>query len=290
MRMIHTIDDMRHLVGECRQQGKTIGFVPTMGYLHEGHMSLVRRAKAECDFVVMSIFVNPLQFGPAEDYEQYPRNLDRDANLAKNAGVDAIFVPSVNEMYPQKQLVFVEVEEITNNLCGVSRPGHFRGVATVVAKLLNIVQPDKAFFGQKDAQQVRVIQQMVQDLNMPVEIVPCPIVRESDGLAMSSRNVYLSSEERLQALSIQRALLHAEELFKTGERSATVIEQQIRSIIEAEPLAEVDYIKIVDLQNLTDVSTIEDDSLLAVAVRFGGTRLIDNTILYVKEGQPCFAQ
>ncbi|WP_018133280.1 pantoate--beta-alanine ligase [Effusibacillus pohliae] len=279
MKIIHTIREIREYVREQRTLGKTVGLVPTMGSLHDGHLSLARQAKAECDVAVMSIFVNPLQFGPSEDYDRYPRNLEGDARLAETAGVDAIFAPPVHEMYPQPQMTFVDVEGLTENLCGASRPGHFRGVATVVTKLFNIVQPDKAFFGQKDAQQVRVIEQMVQDLNIPVQIVPCPIVREADGLAMSSRNVYLSPEERRQALAIYRALQAAEAMFGAGERSADAIREQVRSIIEAEPLAEVDYIKIVDLQTLSDTSLIDRDCLLAVAVRFGGTRLIDNVIL-----------
>lgn len=279
MKIFNTIADVRNFVRDHKAIGKTVGLVPTMGFLHDGHLSLARQAKEECDLVVMSIFVNPLQFGPSEDYDKYPRNLQGDAELAETAGVDAIFAPAVREMYPHKQLTFVEVEGVTENLCGASRPGHFRGVATVVAKLFNIVQPDKAFFGQKDAQQVRVVQQMVKDLNMPVEIVRCPIVREKDGLAMSSRNVYLSAEERRQALSINRSLREAEKMFANGERSANAIAEKVRSIIASEPLAEIDYVKIVDLESLSDSSRIDGEALLAVAVRFGETRLIDNTIL-----------
>ncbi|MFC4768964.1 pantoate--beta-alanine ligase [Effusibacillus consociatus] len=280
MKIIHTISEIRHYVKEQRSLGNTIGFVPTMGSLHEGHLSLARHAKTENQTVVMSIFVNPLQFGPSEDFDRYPRNLEADAQLADSAGVDVIFAPSVNEMYPQQQLTYVDVELVTENLCGTSRPGHFRGVATVVTKLFNIVLPDKAYFGQKDAQQVRVIQQLAQDLNMPVEIIPCPIVREPDGLAMSSRNVYLSPEERKQALSVYRSIQEAQKLFDAGHRSASFIRERVQSIIAVEPLAEIDYIKIVDLQNFSDLNDqINRDALLAVAVRFGATRLIDNTIL-----------
>lgn len=280
MMILHTIAEIREFVKDQKRQMNTVGLVPTMGSLHKGHLSLVQRAQSQTDVVVMSIFVNPLQFGPSEDFDRYPRNLDADAKLAEAAGVDVIFAPSVKEMYPQQQVTFIDVETVSENLCGASRPGHFRGVATVVGKLLNIVQPDQAFFGMKDAQQVRVIQQMAADLNMPVDIVPCPIVREPEGLAMSSRNVYLSDEQRPQALSLYKSLQAAETMFSQGERSVNVIRDRVRSIIAAEPLADIDYIKIVDLQNLADIENhITEPALLALAVRFGGTRLIDNTTL-----------
>ncbi|BCJ85425.1 pantoate--beta-alanine ligase [Effusibacillus dendaii] len=279
IQILHTIDDIRRFVKQHRADGRSIGLVPTMGSLHEGHLALARQAKQQCDIAVMSIFVNPLQFGPAEDFDRYPRNLENDAKLAETAQVDAIFAPSVREMYPNQQFTYVDVELLTENLCGASRPGHFRGVTTVVSKLFHIVLPDKAFFGQKDAQQLRVIQQMTEDLNMPVEIVPCPIVREPDGLAMSSRNVFLSPEERKQALSLFRSLQEAEMLYRSGERSAQAILNHVAAIIKQQPLADIDYIKIVDAKTLSDVQTIEQKALLALAVRFGQTRLIDNTFL-----------
>jgi pantoate--beta-alanine ligase len=284
MKVVHTIQEVREYVREQRRAGRTIGFVPTMGYLHEGHLSLIRAAKEHCDVAVMSIFVNPLQFGPNEDYERYPRDLERDARLGEKAGVDLIFAPDVDEMYPAgngKSLTFVEVEQVTEGLCGASRPGHFRGVATVVTKLFNIVQPDKAFFGLKDAQQVAVLQQMVYDLNLPVEIVPCPTVREVDGLAMSSRNIYLSEEERRQALVLSRSLRLAEEMVANGERDVQTIVRAVRDLISEQPLADIDYVELVRFRGLTPIVKIEEPALLALAVRFGKTRLIDNTILTV---------
>jgi pantoate--beta-alanine ligase len=279
MQLFHTIQDIRQYVADKRAAGRRIGFVPTMGYLHAGHLSLVERGKREADIVIMSIFVNPLQFGPNEDLDQYPRDLERDLQLAETVGVDAVFAPSVREMYPHQQLTFINTELLTDNLCGASRPGHFRGVTTVVGKLFNIVQPDKAFFGQKDAQQVRVIQQMVADLNMPVAVIGCPIVREADGLAMSSRNVYLSPEERRQALILNQSLTEAQKLFEQGERSADVLTDYVSRRIQLAPFAKIDYVKLVDLQTLSDIREISGESLLAVAVRFGGTRLIDNIVL-----------
>lgn len=279
MQLFYTIQEIREFVASKRRAGMRIGFVPTMGYLHAGHLSLVERAKQETDIVIMSIFVNPLQFGPNEDLDQYPRDLERDVQLAETAGVDAIFAPTVREMYPHQPMTYVKTEVLTDNLCGASRPGHFRGVTTVVSKLFNIVQPDKAFFGQKDAQQLRVIQQMAADLNMPVEVIGCPIVREADGLAMSSRNVYLSAEERRQALILNQSLTEAQKLFEQGERSADVLTAYVIRRIQQSPLAKIDYVKLVDLQTLSDIREIAGESLLAVAVRFGGTRLIDNIVL-----------
>ncbi|MGZ4111068.1 MAG: pantoate--beta-alanine ligase [Tumebacillaceae bacterium] len=284
MIIYHTIAEIREFVRQKRSEGLTVGLVPTMGYLHDGHLSLLRAAKEQCDIAVMSIFVNPLQFGPNEDFAKYPRDLARDSELAKSAGLDALFAPSVEEMYPQgRSLTTVSVEEVTTGLCGASRPGHFTGVSTVVTKLFNIVQPDKAFFGLKDAQQVVVLQTTVNDLNIPVEIVPCPILRETDGLAMSSRNVFLSAEEREQALVLNRSLQAAQELVAEGERNAQLIEKVVRELIEEQPLANIDYVQIVSMRHLAPLQTLEETALLALAVRFGTTRLIDNTVLPISK-------
>ncbi|MGZ4032557.1 MAG: pantoate--beta-alanine ligase [Tumebacillaceae bacterium] len=284
MIIFHTIAEIREFVRQKRSEGLTVGFVPTMGYLHDGHLSLLRAAKEQCDIAVMSIFVNPLQFGPNEDFAKYPRDLARDSELAKSAGLDALFAPSVEEMYPHgRSLTTVSVEEVTTGLCGASRPGHFTGVSTVVTKLFNIVQPDKAFFGLKDAQQVVVLQTTVNDLNIPVEIVPCPILREADGLAMSSRNVFLSAEEREQALVLNRSLQAAQELVAEGERNAQLIEKVVRELIEEQPLANIDYVQIVSMRHLEPLQSLEETALLALAVRFGTTRLIDNTVLPISK-------
>ncbi|MGB9826446.1 MAG: pantoate--beta-alanine ligase, partial [Desulfofundulus sp.] len=256
----------------------------TMGYFHEGHLTLMRRAKEACDVVVVSIFVNPLQFGPREDYDRYPRDLERDVSLARGAGVAAIFHPSVEEMYPPGFATHVDVEGLTACLCGLSRPGHFRGVATVVTKLFNIVSPDKAFFGQKDAQQVLVIRRLVEDLNMDLEIVTVPTVREEDGLAMSSRNVYLSPEERRAAVVLPRSLEAARRAYESGERDAGRLVELVRGMISAEPRARIDYVDIRSIPNLEPVSRIDRPALLALAVHFGSTRLIDNTVLGNPEG------
>ncbi|MCX7568693.1 pantoate--beta-alanine ligase [Tumebacillus sp. DT12] len=282
MMIVHTIQEVRAYVREQRLAGKTVGYVPTMGYLHQGHLSLIEAAKEQCDVAVMSIFVNPLQFGPNEDFDRYPRDLERDAALAAQAGIDLIFAPSVDEMYPAgngKSLTHVDVEQVTTGLCGASRPGHFQGVSTVVTKLFNIVLPDRAFFGMKDAQQVAVIQQMVYDLNLPVEIVPCPTVREADGLAMSSRNVFLTDEERAQALVLSRSLKTARELVASGERDVASIVAAVREEISGQPLAQIDYVELVQFRGLAPIQKIEEPALLALAVRFGKTRLIDNTVL-----------
>jgi pantoate--beta-alanine ligase len=253
-----------------------VGMVPTMGALHEGHLSLIRIARAENDMVVVSIFVNPAQFGPSEDLAKYPRDLERDRRVAEEAGADLIFNPSVVEMYPEAYSTWVDVEGLTAGLCGRSRPGHFRGVCTVVSKLFAICRPDRAYFGEKDAQQLAVIKRMVRDLNTPVQIVPCPTVREADGLAMSSRNVRLTPEQRAQAPVLHRALELARELVRKGERDAATLDGAIRSVLVEAPLGEVDYVEIVDAANLTPISTIAGESLIAVAVRFGDVRLIDN--------------
>jgi pantoate--beta-alanine ligase len=262
-----------------RASGKTLGFVPTMGALHEGHLSLIRRARESCRQVVVSIFVNPLQFGPGEDYERYPRDFERDLAFIEREGVDAVFHPSAAEMYSNQPLISVDVGKLGDTLDGVSRPGHFRGVATVVAKLFHIIEPDRAFFGQKDAQQAIILQRMVADLNFPLEIEVCPTVREPDGLAMSSRNAYLNPQERANATILYRSLQHAVELIHSGLREASKVEAEMRSMIESTPGADLDYAKIVDLHTLVDVSCVEREALIAVAVRFGKTRLIDNLIV-----------
>jgi pantoate--beta-alanine ligase len=278
--VIKGISRMREFVREQKAAGKRIGLIPTMGYLHEGHLSLVREAHKTCQTAVMSIFVNPLQFGVNEDLDAYPRDLTRDCELAEKAGVAAIFAPPVSEMYPPGGFdSYVVVENITEVLCGASRPGHFRGVTTVVTKLFNIVQADVAVFGQKDAQQAIVIQRMVRDLNMPLRIVVAPIVREADGLALSSRNVYLSPTEREAALSLSRSLKMAEAMVAAGERSAAVIKKAIEEQISREPLARIDYIELVGAEDLRSVEILDGRVLIALAVFIGKTRLIDNQIV-----------
>lgn len=281
MRVIEKIKDLKAIIRSQKSSGKTIGLVPTMGYLHDGHLSLVKASRDENDFTIMSIFVNPTQFGPNEDFDSYPRDMERDTKLAEAAGVDVIFAPSKDEMYPDGYKTYVEVEDITNVLCGKSRPGHFRGVTTVVAKLFNIVEPDKAYFGQKDAQQVIVLRKMVKDLNMNLEIVTCPIVRESDGIAMSSRNTYLSPEERSGALVLSQSLFEAEKIIKDGERDAAKIIGYIKNRISQVEIAEIDYVEITDIDDLKSVEHIAGKVLIALAVRFGRTRLIDNVIVEV---------
>lgn len=273
------ISAVRDIVKEQRGQGRSIALVPTMGYLHEGHLTLVAEARKSGAFVVMSIFVNPLQFGPNEDFARYPRDLERDAKKAEGAGVDLIFNPEVEEMYPAKNLTHVEVDELGDSLCGASRPGHFRGVTTVVSKLFHIVQPDRAYFGQKDYQQYLIICQMVKDLNFPIEVIGVPIVREEDGLALSSRNIYLSPEQRAEALVLQRSLGEAENWFRQGERSALTIEERIKELIRNESSGEIDYVEIRSAENLHRVEQIEGKIFIALAVRFGSTRLIDNKVL-----------
>lgn len=289
MRTVSSIQELRASLKEVRPQ--TIGFVPTMGYLHEGHLSLVDKAKETADVVVMSIFVNPLQFGPNEDLENYPRDLERDSHLAKSRGVDILFFPPVEEMYPPGSKTTVSVQDITESMCGASRPGHFDGVTTVVAKLFNIVQPDYAFFGMKDAQQIAVVMQMVRDLNMPVEVVPCPIIREADGLALSSRNVYLSPEEREQALVLSRALQQVHSMVGLGERNVKTLRTAIGKVIQESPLASIDYIELRTYPGLMPIEELRGDCIVALAVRFGHTRLIDNIILAAsQEGAACSVQ
>ena len=256
------------------------GFVPTMGYLHEGHMALVRRSRAENAHTVVSIFVNPTQFGPHEDFERYPRDEVRDLGMLRDAGVDAVYLPSAVEMYPPGYQTYVTVEQVTLPLEGAIRPGHFRGVATVVLKLFNAVEPARAYFGRKDAQQLRVIQRMARDLNLPVSVVPCDIVREPDGLAMSSRNVYLSPEQRAAAPILFRALGEARERFAAGERDATKLRQAVRACLSSEPLGTVEYVSLADSETLDEITgAVSRPALLSLAVRFGVTRLIDNTEL-----------
>lgn len=278
--IIKTIKELDTQLAPYRNEGKTIGFVPTMGFLHEGHLSLIRRAKAENDIVVVSDFVNPTQFAPNEDFESYPRDIVRDEELATSAGADFIFHPSVSEIYPEGSSTFVEVEgDITKVLCGESRPSHFKGVTTVVAILFNIVKANKAYFGQKDAQQVAVLLQMVRDLHMNIELVVCPIIREEDGLAMSSRNTYLSDEARKQSVVLNQSLLLAEGVFNNGENSTNKLIKIIADKINEMPLAEIDYVSIYDYPSLKVITKIDQQALAAVAVKFGNTRLIDNIIL-----------
>lgn len=276
MEIITTVADMKARVAEWKAQGLTIGLTPTMGALHEGHMSLMEAARQACDKVVTSVFVNPIQFGPNEDYDNYPRDLEHDAAIAESKGVDVVFHPSVEEMYPPNYNTYVVMETLTDTLCGAKRPGHFRGVCTVVNKLMNIVQPDKAFFGQKDAQQLAIIKRMVADLNMNVTVVGCPIVREKDGLAKSSRNAYLSEEERVAALCLSRAIFAAQEAIENGERNASTISKLVADTIEAEPMSRIDYVEVVDLANMQPVETLGEAGLVAIAVYIGSTRLIDN--------------
>lgn len=281
--IIETINELRNYLEEHRKIGKTIGFVPTMGFLHEGHLSLIRAAKAENDIVVVSDFVNPTQFAPNEDFESYPRNIGQDEKMAMEAGADVIFFPSVEEMYPNGSSTFVEVEgETTKILCGKSRPSHFKGVTTVVNILFNIVQPNKAYFGQKDAQQVAVLIKMVRDLHQNLEIVVCPIVREKDGLAMSSRNTYLDTQQRKDATILHQSLQEAELHFKNGENNVGNLTQFIRKKLSEKSSADIDYIEIYDFPSLTKIEKIDHKALAAIAVRFGKTRLIDNIILEKK--------
>jgi pantoate--beta-alanine ligase len=274
--ILRTVDDCRRWRLHTRRD---VGFVPTMGYLHDGHLSLVRASRARDAVTAASIFVNPTQFGPNEDFARYPRDEDRDLALLSDAGVAAVFIPSVDEMYPGGFATYVHVERLTERLEGASRPAHFRGVTTIVLKLLNIIQPHRAYFGQKDAQQLAVVRRMVCDLDVPVEIVACPIVREPDGLAMSSRNVYLSPEERRAALVLSRALRLAEQRYADGERDAAVIRAAVEREIAAEALARLDYVSVAHPDTLEELDSVDGAALVSVAARFGTTRLIDNTLL-----------
>ncbi|MCS1351015.1 pantoate--beta-alanine ligase [Mechercharimyces sp. CAU 1602] len=278
MHVITDIEAMRHY--RQGQEGKKIGFVPTMGALHAGHLSLIEQARTECEAVIISIFVNPLQFGPNEDFEKYPRELKRDIALAEGAGADVVFAPTQTEMYPRPLVTQVVVAEITERLCGASRPGHFTGVTTVVSKLFHIVQPTHAYFGLKDAQQVAVIERMVEDLHFPLEIVPCPTVREEDGLALSSRNRYLSKQEREQAPILYQALTRAEANLLQGKyKSSAHLEEDVRTHITSQPLAQIEYVEALTYPDLTPLTDLHSPLILLLAVRFGDTRLIDNILL-----------
>ena len=276
--VLETSSAARSWVRTERSAGKTIGFIPTMGAFHEGHLSLFRRARERCDRVVVSVFVNPMQFGAGEDFEHYPRAFSRDLELAEQEGVDAVFHPDAAEMYAAPQEITVQPGKLGEPLCGPWRPGHFAGVATVVVKLLNILQTDRVFFGQKDAQQVVIIERMIEELRFAVQMEVCPTVREADGLAMSSRNAYLSAEERANAPVLYRSLCHGAALIRSGERDASQIESEMREMIGVIPGASLEYASVVDRRSLEEVSTIDGEVLVAVAVRFGKTRLIDNVI------------
>lgn len=281
MEIIKDLRTMLDISNKLLRENKSIGFVPTMGYLHEGHLSLVRRARKENDIVVVSIFVNPIQFGPNEDYQRYPRDEKRDLDLLKELA-DFVFIPEAKDMYPEGFSTYVEVEKLSENLCGRFRPGHFRGVATVVLKLFNIVKPTRAYFGKKDYQQFRIIERMVSDLNLEVEVVPCEIVREANGLAMSSRNVYLSKEEFEDASMIYKALTYGKKLIESGERDSVKVISEVKQIIEkAKTLSKIDYIQIVDPITLQDVDKIEGPVVILFAGYFGKARLIDNVEVYL---------
>ena len=281
MKLVKTVAELQQIVKETKKAGKSIGLVPTMGALHEGHASLIKAAHAENDFTIVSDFVNPTQFGPTEDLDAYPRTREHDCKLAEEMGADVLFAPSPKEMYPSRDMTWVEVTgDITKVLCGRTRPIHFRGVATVVSKLFNLAQPDKAYFGQKDAQQAQVLKRMVKDLFFPLEIRVMPIVREADGLAKSSRNVYLNKAERSAAVILSKALAKAKAAFEAGERDSAKLIALVTEMIQTEPLSNIDYVEMYQLPDLTPAEkTVTTDHLLAVAVKFGTTRLIDNIIL-----------
>ena len=281
MKVCNTVSTMRSACRAAREDGQRLGFVPTMGALHEGHLSLVRAAKAQCGAVAVSVFVNPTQFGPMEDLSRYPRPFERDCELLEKAGVQLLFAPPVEEMYPAGAVTYVTVEGLSEKLCGKSRPSHFRGVTTVVAKLFHIIEPDAAFFGQKDAAQATIIRRMVRDLNLPVEIVVCPIVREPDGLAMSSRNAYLDAQQRKSALVLSRSLKEVQNLFDRGERKASWLIEAGKQMFAQEPAARLDYFEIVEPDTLDAISEVRGPALVAVAAFVGNTRLIDNLVLHV---------
>lgn len=279
MKVIKKIDELKDVLKDFKKEGKSIGLVPTMGFLHKGHASLIKKAVEENDIVVVSDFVNPIQFGPNEDLEAYPRDINADSKLCEDLGADFIFNPEPSEMYHDKK-AFVDIEGLSDNLCGARRAGHFRGVCTVCTKLFNIVGPNRAYFGQKDAQQLSIIKKLVFDLNIPVEIVACPIVREDDGLAMSSRNTYLSADERKAALCLSKAIFEGEKMAKEGSSVKEVLEK-MKEIISSEKLAKINYIQAVDLETIKDVDNFNKDTLVAIAVYIGKTRLIDNFIYEV---------
>ncbi len=279
MEVSETIQSIRSLIKAARESGKIIGLVPTMGALHVGHISLIKAARKKCNYVVVSIFVNPTQFVPGEDYEKYPRPFEADLDICQKAGVDAVFAPSPEQMYPEENITWVKVEKITEPLCGQFRPGHFQGVTTVCSKLFNIISPDIAFFGQKDAQQAIVIRRMVADLNMPLEIVVCPTVREPDGLAVSSRNKYLSDQQKKDAANIYKSLQKCHQMIDTGVKDASEIIDEMRKILQQVPSIEIEYISIADADTLHSIDHIIGKVLIAVAVRMGPARLIDNILL-----------
>ncbi|HBZ03174.1 MAG TPA: pantoate--beta-alanine ligase [Lachnospiraceae bacterium] len=282
MKIAKTVEEVRKYVNKWRKNGETVGLVPTMGYLHAGHQSLIKRSVEDNDRTVVSVFVNPIQFGPNEDLESYPRDMERDSLLCETTGADLIFNPDPSEMYKDGFVSFVDMNGLTNHLCGLSRPVHFRGVCTVCTKLFNIVGPDKAYFGQKDAQQLAVIKRMVKDLNMPLEIVGCPIVRESDGLAMSSRNTYMNVEERNAALILSKSIKLGKELVENGERNAEVVISKMTELLESEPMADVEYVEVVDNLTMESIKEIDGEILVAIAVKINNkVRLIDNFIAEV---------
>ena len=282
VKVVKTVEEVRKYVKEWRKNGETVGLVPTMGFLHAGHQSLIKRSVEDNDRTVVSVFVNPIQFGPNEDLEAYPRDLERDSQLCDETGADLIFNPEPSEMYKDGFVSFVDMNGLTNHLCGLSRPVHFRGVCTVCSKLFNIVGPDRAYFGQKDAQQLAVIKRMVKDLNMPLEILGCPIVREEDGLAMSSRNTYMNDEERKAALILSKSIKLGKELVDNGERSAAVVREKMTALLESEPMADVEYVEVVDNLTMESIDDIKGEILVAIAVRINNkVRLIDNFITEV---------
>lgn len=277
-----TVDEVRKTVAKWRSNGETVGLVPTMGYLHAGHQSLIKKSVEQNNHTVVSVFVNPIQFGPNEDLEAYPRDLDRDAELCETTGAELIFNPEPEEMYKDGFVSFVDMNGLTNHLCGLSRPVHFRGVCTVCTKLFMIVGPDRAYFGQKDAQQLAVIKRMVKDLNMPLEIVGCPIVREEDGLAMSSRNTYMNADERKAALILSKSIKLGQKLIEDGERSAEVVRTKMTELLQSEPMADVEYVNVVNNLTMEDIETVEGDILVAIAVKINNkVRLIDNFMMIV---------
>lgn len=283
MKIITTIAELQKEIREIKKENKTIGFVPTMGYLHEGHRALLKQARKENDAVVLSIFVNPLQFGANEDLDTYPRDFNRDKQAAEEEGVDIIFHPTSEEMYPEELSVTVQVKKRTNVLCGASRPGHFDGVATVLTKLFHLVQPDRAYFGKKDAQQAAVVEGLVKDFNFPLQVVPVDTVREPDGLAKSSRNVYLTEQERKEAPVLYKSLLHAEELIRLGERNPEIIVSAVKEKIISETSGEIDYVSLLSYPSLEKVEKVQGTCIIALAVKFSKARLIDNIILTLEQ-------
>lgn len=283
MKILKTIQEMKEVSAELKSSSLSIGFVPTMGSLHEGHLSLVRRSITQADCTVVSIFVNPTQFGPGEDFKRYPRDLKKDLEILEKGEVDFVFVPEVEEMYPKGYKTYVEVHELQDKLCGRSRPGHFRGVCTIVLKLFHIIKPDLSFFGQKDAQQAIILKRMVKDLDMDGKIEVLPIVRNEEGIALSSRNEYLSPEERKAVLCLSRSLKKARSMIEEGERDTERIIRGMKNIINEEPLARIDYVEIVGMEELNPLPRIENEALIAMAVFIGKARLIDNTIVHLKE-------